>query len=342
MGSIEKSNILNEEEVGSSTTVNIPIYNVRQEMEKNSTIRKNGTIFKNMINANTTTTTTTTTTTNNNNNNNYNNYNYNNNYNNYNKSNNYNYNNNSNNNNYNYNNNNNINNNNNYNYNNNNNINNNNTMTPINYQFSSPYSDPSQNIDAYYQHMLLNKYNEEENTKELIDQIDNEVDLSNVTLSNENGNNAIKRKEVIKGNYDPRERDRITTIDDDKRSLSSSPSSSPSSSSCCCGCCCGCCCKCCGVTIGMVISLFIVCILITLGFFYFPRIPTITVADVEIMDMPNILTTLKSYSNYYREVQQLFPNQNIDLTFDFNVTFSLHSHNLYNNTFRDAEMEVNH
>ncbi|ORX42482.1 hypothetical protein BCR36DRAFT_306998 [Piromyces finnis] len=167
----------------------------------------------------------------------------------------------------------------------------------------------------YYQQFLLNNYkDEQQQAKELIEKINNDIDLSNVTLSEENETS----KNNVKGNSGQLKNKSKKNDDDDNC----------------------CCCKCCGIVSCIVIFIFMVCILGLFGFLFYPRIPSIIVNKVEINNITSILTTLQTYNNYNKDIQQVFPLQNLDLTFDFNVTFSFKSINPYNFTFTNVEIEL--
>ncbi|KAG4091129.1 hypothetical protein H8356DRAFT_1430613 [Neocallimastix lanati (nom. inval.)] len=175
--------------------------------------------------------------------------------------------------------------------------------------------------DYYYQQILKTQYMDSQQAQHLIDNINNDIDLSNVTLA-EDENTKINDKEKSNNR----------NIKEKRRSKRKKPFLQ---SRCCC-----CCCKwCTGLTCALFIILLL-CILGLVGYFLYPRTPTFTVKEVKLHNVTEIVNTLQAYYEYHTEIQNYINYQNLDLSFDFDVTLEIKSSNYYNLNFTNVQIDI--
>jgi len=105
---------------------------------------------------------------------------------------------------------------------------------------------------------------------------------------------------------------------------------------------CKCCCRYCCLCLCFLITVLIIGGAIILCYFFYPRIPTINLIDMVVSNetMATTLNSLKSYNNYRPQIERYISYQNLDFTFDFNVTFLIKSENMYNYNFTDVQIEL--
>jgi len=182
------------------------------------------------------------------------------------------------------------------------------------------------------QQMAYEQAREEERiAQELIEKIDNDVDLSNATLAPEeerhNSNTKIQKAGLEKNDKKKKEKlkkKKSYVFEDDDNVT------------------CKCCCKYCCMCLCFLITVIIIGGAIILCFFFFPRIPTVSLINMAFSNetLTTTLNSLKSYNDYRPQIQRYIAYQNLDFTFDFNVTFLVDSNNLYNFNFTDVQIEV--
>jgi len=207
-------------------------------------------------------------------------------------------------------------------------------LSKINEPLPKSQPNPGANeVSINCQKMLTDQYKHEREVQELINQLDNDVDLSNVTLAPEdeksNSNNKIQEVGVTIDNDKKKSKPKI----EKKRSYIYA--NDDFSWKCCCKYCCMCFC--------IVFIIVFVATVIIMGYFFYPILPAVSVIDVTYPEgnvFNNTLLALKSYNDYHSQIQRFISFQNLDFTFDFNVTFSVESANLYDFNFTDVQVEV--
>ncbi|ORX86653.1 hypothetical protein BCR32DRAFT_264813 [Anaeromyces robustus] len=176
----------------------------------------------------------------------------------------------------------------------------------------------------YYQ-MLMNQYmNNNQQAQELINRIDNDVDLSNATLAPENENENVKNSKKQE-NVNVIESGEIVIPKKKKTDLSYY--------------CCACC-SCCNWISCIFITILLLGILGLMGFLIYPRTATIAVKNVQIQDINDVVRTLQSYNNYHNRIQTYMNYKNLDLTFDFTISLEINSTNYYKYNFTDVDIDL--